>query len=217
MTNTTFTAVHKAAAEGNLTGIHELLEQKPIMTEDNAGRTPLHYALVIPFICDEHLKKNKLAIASSLVQYDTKMLVHQDKSGESPFHLMAASDTFHPILQQAVPLNPAAALLPNNSGEYPIHVAIANHQSLVQNTLLNIPEVNKIIDSKGDSLLHHAVRNNNLKLVERLIEVCHLEPEVTNNNSQKPIDIAKELNHTNTLNYLAKLESSQTNNLGPKI
>ena len=203
MTYTSDASIFVAAAEGNVSRVKELLEQKiDLSAPDFQGRLALHYAFSLPMLCEPVLIKNKLTIANDLIAHAALMLRHRDNAGDTPLHLMASDDRFHDLLKWIVDTKPELGLITNNFGEYPIHVAIMNKQKHSQETLLAYFAKKADMIKYGGPLLHHAVKANNIAMLRELISTYKIDINVLNDDLQTPLDSALAFHFTDMVDYL---------------
>ncbi len=204
-------SIHIAAAEGNVERVEELLSQhiQPA-TPDAEKKLALHHALHLTRDYEEKLKNNKIFIAKILMHRAPVTLTHPDYAGDTPMHLMASNDAFHDLLVEALQLNPSSALISNNAGEYPIHVAIANQQLAAEKTLLSQPNVATLIDAHGNTLLHHAAMAHNLTIITDLINSYQIDVNAYNDNFQTALDIAASMHFSDIVDYLKSHDGIST-------
>lgn len=185
------TALHQAVIEGDVNRLqNELSNGVDPFAQDSYGRTALHYAFMLPYIYSEEEKNTALMMANVLIQKAPDALLMKDKAGDTPLHLMASNDDFIHFLKDAVMSTADLVTMQNNEGAYPIHIAIANQQQESTHFLLEQPGMFSLVDSYGNTLLHHAVMQNNISAVHRLFTIKEsLDVNAVNHDGQTALQL----------------------------
>ena len=116
---------------------------------------PLFSTLMVPVLHDDELKPNKIKIFRLLRDKGGQDITHQDDSGNTVLHQMAAHN-FEVLFKEILESNVELVYIKNNHTHYPIHTAILNNQIQNVKLLLNVKDVETLADSKGCVALHYA-------------------------------------------------------------
>ena len=113
-----------------------------------------------------------------------------DSEGYSALHVAARYN--HVELIKILLDNGAKINLKSNAGETPLHVACGHRKFNAIKTLLTLSQVDIIDlkDNNGETVLFHAVKTDNLPLVNLLL-LHEPNPKLRNLNGELAIDVAK--------------------------
>ncbi len=172
-TLTGLTPLSMAAGMGHLNTVRALLNHGADASKPNQNnQTPMFSALLIPMNHDEAFMRKKELIFQALNVAAPGLLTHQDNSGETVFHLMAAYG-FNALLTTEIAHVPQAAFIRNNYTQYPIHTAILNNRYEIARVLLNIPTVATLTDANHRAPLHYAAQYGTQDMVELCCSTSH--------------------------------------------
>lgn len=160
------TPLHSSATRGYFNTVHVLLSLGADASPLNRHQQyPLFSTLMLPILHDNELIQNKIKIFRLLRDTGNLDLKHQDDSGNTVLHQMAAHD-FEVLIKEILETNIELAYIKNNHTHYPIHTAILNNQ--IQNVilLLKTKDVETLADSKGWVALHYAARYSGNEILQ---------------------------------------------------
>lgn len=164
------------AVLGNALCVIEFLLNQDINVNlvDQSGETAL-------FDC---ARKGKLKIAKLLVSKFASVNT-TNRQGELPIHLAAQKgdlDVIKLLVESGSYLNKKT-----NEGKLPVHYAIAGGANEIISYLLKVSKQNWFIkDMYGNSLLHHATRTTNIKMIDLLLNQ-DIDSNLLNDQFESPI------------------------------
>ena len=165
------TPLHLAAQGGHVHTVAVLLAKGADLTKKNKlAELPIHAALAIPLSHSEQLKKNKAIIFRKLWQSNPSTLAYKNYEGDTVLHSMAYHG-YDQLIHDVLDSYPEGAFMFNNYGHYPIHAAILNNQITCAKSLLSIPNVATLADSKYRVALHYAALYGSKEIMELCCEV----------------------------------------------
>ena len=198
-------SLYQACQNGNLKQVIFCTQKSgnKVCQQDPHGNTPLHIATQ-----EGHLLIMKHLLA--LKETDLTVLAMINSSGDTAFDLACKNE--HPKIAKRI-LYEMASLTTRLS--FPLHLATEKVKQeifftayqkkkieilayLQQNLKLTI----NVRNQEGDSLLHIACRNGDLKKVKSLVEKEHAYIEAHNHQWQTPLDITCESEHKNVTQYM---------------
>ncbi len=185
------TPLHLAATGGHLNAVKTLLKlgaDAKIVNKNN-NELPIFSALFVPTLHDEGLMHRKELIFDVLNTAAPGHLTHQDTSGNTVFHLMAASD-FTKLLAKAIDQEPSGLSINNNTTKYPIHTAILNGQLEIVDLLLKNPGVIQLTDYKGRNALHYAAQYASEDIILQRCCQAVTDIDVVDNEHKTPLMLA---------------------------
>ena len=155
------TVLHLAACGGNLECFKGLYERLPeYLNEGNGyGARPLHLACQFGYA----------SIASFLLDKDADPRVKDDDNEDTPLHL-AVSAKKNDVVETLVKKDKELLNLKNAKGETALLVAGSGSLIEVVNYLLENEADIYSVDSAGENILHNAVRESRIDLVEVLLK-----------------------------------------------
>lgn len=181
--------------ENNLTFLLSSLTGRLIMTIDHMGNTDLHNYVFSEAINSKKNCKDKEPIKNFLDSAIDEINI-QNKDGNTPLHL-AALLSLPDILVELLKLNPNPNIK-NNEGYTPLRYAMFSGSSKKSNTMMSkLIEYGADVNDKcyyGNSLLHKAVLELNLKHVRILLASEKIDVNIKNSNGNTPL-------HTLLINY----------------
>lgn len=192
------TALHVSAAMGFVYTTNALLTQhaNPLL-RNQALQLPIHSALFVPLFHEDNLIPNKESIFKTLINLAPDVILDQDNSGNTVFHLMAGN-AFSNLLTTMLKSHPKGAFIQNNHAHYPIHTAILNGQLDCANVLFTLPDVINLRDSRERTPLHYAARYGNTEMIKRCCQLAQdLNPQDIN--QKTPLDLAIEANNSDAI------------------
>jgi ankyrin repeat protein len=175
-------AFTRAIRYGDVKKTLELLNQKvSVSAPDDAGFTPLHYAVIGDH---ENIIQILIKNGADLCALDSK--------GNTPMHWASALG-YTPILAKNIEVSNNAWLeIQNNLGETCLYVACREGQKNVVEMLIPSSNV-KTTKNEGSTLLHGAAESGNVEIFLQLID--KLNPLAKNKNGQTPLHIAADKDH----------------------
>lgn len=161
--NTTFeagmTPLHIAASKGFLETVRVLLAKggnPHILNQE--GQLPLHSALLLPMLRSSILIQHKIAIFELLFDLTPHATEAKDKQKNSIAHLIARYGLLNPEISVEL-------AKPNSQGEYPIHLAIQNNNSILVQSWLNRETAKQKNQRNGLTTLHYLARYGTPELI----------------------------------------------------
>lgn len=202
--------LHLAASSDYLHTIEVLLKlgADPTLT-DSERQQPMFTALFLPERYDEDLLQKKEILFRVFCSVARQGLVHQDKNGDTVFHLMAQHG-LKKLLQDSLDQEPSGIFLCNKHRHYPIQIAVLNNQTQVVDLLLKIPDVARLVDSQGRTALHYAAQYGTAATAQIC---CDANPELINmqdNESKTPLMLAVEARNLAVLQTLIERGADAT-------
>ncbi|XP_030458818.2 ankyrin repeat-containing protein At5g02620-like [Syzygium oleosum] len=178
--------LHAAVLAGSIGCVDALInlrESKVINEPDNKGRTALHFAA----------KAKQKEIATRLLQIDpssayAKDLVH----GRTPL-LEAASSGHLCVLREILKHCPDTVEISDNEGNNVVHLALKCRQCRSKE-VLKVPELVELVneaDGRGDTPLHVAAKDQNYKMVKRLLMIPSVDLRAKNADGLTALDICE--------------------------
>ena len=171
--------------------------------KDSEGNTPLHVAckhnnikfaeLLLKLQCDPNIRNNRgelpLHIAASqslgLVKLfgRSENVNSQTNNGDTPLHIACQCQRIKVILYLIIELKCSVQIL-NIRFDSPFHLLLNNSRVWDHSVLSHIPQsLRDTHNVDGDTLLHIACRNGNVKTVSFLVESLKCNVNVTNEKS----------------------------------
>ncbi|KAK4412661.1 hypothetical protein Salat_2913200 [Sesamum alatum] len=212
--------LYDAAARGETTSLHELLEQDPLLLDRVSytcpNKTPLHVATLqghLPFVqeilnrnpqlAEEvdlqrysalHIASSKgyLEIARKLLSAAPDMCLSRDCQGRNPLHLAAMKGHVQ-VLAELVRKAPVAAREKLDRGLIVLHLCVRYCQLDALKML--VPFMNELVNSKdddGESILHMAVRDKQIEIIQYLVGSTGIDVNAKNSEGQTAIDILEQ-------------------------
>jgi ankyrin repeat protein len=178
-TSAGMTPLHLAATFGHLATFKALLKHhpKPDLLNNNS-QPPLFSALILPLSKTNTLMRKKETLFKTLKKLTPDMMEHQDKNGNSIFHLMAEQG-FISLLNENLGSYSKLAFFKNNHCHYPVHTSILNNHLLTTKALLTLEGSDSLQDAQEQTPLHYAVRYGNAEMVEICCTLNNLNIEDT--------------------------------------
>ena len=197
------TPLHWAAYKGHVHTVQSLLDKGANPKKLNANsQMPLYSALLVPMRHEQKLFELKKTIFNLLLESAPKSVNHQDKGGESVFHLMAGNDHFNDLLKEALKKNSAALSRPNNLKQYPIHTAILNNKINNARMLL---ESNASVGMQSDRnnrvALHYAAECSSDEMMSVCIAATN-DINVRDTYNKTPLILAAEAGNKDAISAL---------------
>jgi len=170
-----FTPLHIAAIYGNFHTVSTLLSLGADATIANKHQQlPIFSSLMLPVICENPLKANRIKSFELLRDALPQTLLGQDSNGDTVLHLM----TIHglsDLVEDVLKTNNELAYIANNQTHYPIHTAILNNHAQCAGKLLQAKGVSILKDSKDRAALHYAARYRGKDMVALC---CEFTPDL---------------------------------------
>lgn len=196
------TPLDMAACKGNLHAVQALLKLGANAASlDKDLQTPLFSSLLLADKKNLALKLRKELIFNALVQAGTMPLSHQDVSGETVFHLMAAHG-FTELLIKYTQNDPSGLFISNNFAKYPIHTAILNNQPELVAYLLKIPSMPSVTDSRKQCALHCAAKYGSKEMLLLCLKATP-DLNVTDGEGKTALTLAIEMNNQEAIEVLS--------------
>ncbi|PVH64301.1 hypothetical protein PAHAL_2G231900 [Panicum hallii] len=163
---------------------------------DANGSTPLHFAAGL------RGAENEGSACAQVFDATTSVLYQRDNDGLSPIHVAAtvgaASATFFPkvpAIAQFVSKCPSSAGLRDAKGRTFLHVAVEKKNVRVVRYACHsdrpLAWVLNMQDNQGNTALHLAVKDGNLAIFRLLFGNRQVNLNLTNEDGQTPVDIAR--------------------------
>lgn len=161
--------IHTAALRGDLQSVRNLVDADPnqAKTLNINQQYPTYSALLLPVGRHPELQAIKEKIFIAL--FDASLIRHQDNSGDTIMHWLAASGfaTLFNELTKHLPPNDPVYMLANHQGLCPIHVAILNQQKTIATLLLKSKEMFFLAGHDGRLPIHYAAQFSDKEMVVR--------------------------------------------------
>eukprot|EP00094_Tigriopus_californicus_P012733 TCALIF_12309-PA protein Name:"Similar to Ankrd6 Ankyrin repeat domain-containing protein 6 (Mus musculus)" AED:0.03 eAED:0.03 QI:0/0.75/0.77/0.88/0.87/1/9/51/721 len=178
------TALQRAASEGHLEVVKQLIERSSAIDHQDEvhGNTALHeaawkgFSRTVEFLCKS--KSNYYL---------------RNRGGFSPLHLCCQNghnETCRMLLRAGCKPN-----IKNNYGDTPLHTAARYGHAGVARILISAKCNPNLQNKNGDTPMHIAAAMGRRKLVRILLESHELNPDATNQQNEKPVEIAKRKGH----------------------
>ncbi|PUZ70369.1 hypothetical protein GQ55_2G224300 [Panicum hallii var. hallii] len=185
-------ALHAAVLRGpEVTG--KLLnwnKNKDLTTgRDANGSTPLHFAAGLPGAGKEG------SACAQVFDATTSVLYQPDNDGLSPIHVAAAARAAEDPIAKFVSKCPSSAGLRDAKGRTFLHVAVEKKNERVVRYACNMDRslawVLNMQDNQGNTALHLAVKDASLAIFRPLFGNRQVNLNLTNEDGQTPLDIAR--------------------------
>ncbi|KAG8375719.1 hypothetical protein BUALT_Bualt10G0129700 [Buddleja alternifolia] len=183
---TTFgeTPLHVAALLGHQQFTIELVTRKPELARelDSRGSSALHLASA----------KGHVGIIKALVALDPDMCFLRDKDGRNPIHIAGQKGRIGVLKELLGAESGAARALLQLRGETILHLCVDYcqfdaFQFLVEN--VDFQDLINCKDSNGNTILHLAVADKQIKTIDYLLDKTNIEVNSANANGQTAMDI----------------------------
>ncbi len=203
------TALHLAAVRGYVNTVEVLLDKgaNPLL-ENNNAQLPIYSALMVPMLHEQDLIHKKERVFNCLKKQAPQSIMHQDKSGDTVFQLMATYGFYH-LMQETLKEGTQLAFSHNNLLHYPIHNAILNQQMDICRLLLEIPQVGTLADGENRVALHYAARYGNKELIELCCQVT-ADINIRDRYNKTPLILAGEADNIDAVAILLEKGADQT-------
>ncbi|KAF8020307.1 hypothetical protein BT93_G0881 [Corymbia citriodora subsp. variegata] len=197
--------LYKAAAEGDVTSLLDLLNDDPLILDRcivwSYNETPLHVAAMLghekfvdeildrrPELAGEldsqklsplHLAtaKGYLGVVKKLLSVNADMCYTRDKYGRNPLHIAVAKGRIN-VLKEMVQQSPDAARHKMEHGETILHLCVKHNNLEALKLLVETIQDNEFVNSKnddGDTILHLAVADKQTETINFLMSCTTIE------------------------------------------
>ncbi|WJZ82551.1 hypothetical protein VitviT2T_002302 [Vitis vinifera] len=156
----------KAARDGNVADLFNLLEADPLILErlvTASADTPLHVAAMLGHL---DFVKEVIKHKSNVVKYVKEL----NQQGYSPMHLAAAHGHVD-VVRRLIEISSELCCLKGRDGMTPLHCASVKGRAETMNLLLSASPLCVLeVTERGETALHIAAKNNQLDALRVLVE-----------------------------------------------
>ncbi|KAF8010889.1 hypothetical protein BT93_J1507 [Corymbia citriodora subsp. variegata] len=201
--------VYKAAAEGDVASLLDLLEEDPLILDrcivGSYNETPLHIAAMLGHekFVDEILDR-KPELAGEL-----------DSQKLSPLHIATAKG-YLGLVKKLLSVNADMCYARDKYGRNPLHIAAVKGRIIVLKELIReSPDAARHQMENGETILHLCVKSNNLEALKLLMETVgdHEFVNLKNNDGDTILHLAIADKQTETINFLVSCTTVEANSL----
>ncbi|XP_031265475.1 protein ACCELERATED CELL DEATH 6-like [Pistacia vera] len=164
-----------------------LLEEEDILKLINqpeiSGKTALHFATAA----------RQTNIIRELLKESTSSAYLRDNNGRTPLLEAASSGNFD-VLQEILLYCPDTMELCDPTGQNALHLAVLNNTTHNVREFLHLQEMKELVnepDVEGDTPLHLAIKNENYKMVKKLMATECVDLRTKNNKGLTALDICE--------------------------
>ncbi|KAJ0101917.1 hypothetical protein Patl1_04352 [Pistacia atlantica] len=179
--------LHAAVLAGSTDCIGYLLEDEHILKlinqPDISGKTALHFATAA----------SQTNIIRELLKESTSSAYLRDNNGRTPLLEAASSGNFD-VLQEILLYCPDTMELCDPTGQNALHLAVLNNTTHNVREFLHLQEMKELVnepDVEGDTPLHLAIKNENYKMVKKLMATECVDLRTKNNKGLTALDICE--------------------------
>ncbi len=195
------TALHLASCQGYYHTVATLLKKNADPAKiNNALQFPVFSALQRPIGFPHNLLHVKEAIFLKLIERTPQALQHQDASGATLLHLMAANG-FTSLAKRFFEKNKELLFIPDKEGLYPIHIAILNQQNEIIRLFLKFKEVLFLKNKEGQTPFHY----NAIYGTQESMKICYKDVSDINSrdkHQKTALILASEAKNRETFQFL---------------
>ncbi|KAJ0045611.1 hypothetical protein Pint_04260 [Pistacia integerrima] len=163
------------------------------------GQNPLHAAVLAGSTARE------TNIIRELLKESTSSAYLRDNNGRTPLLEAASSGNFD-VLQEILLYCPDTMELCDPTGQNALHLAVLNNTTHNVREFLHLQEMKELVnepDVEGDTPLHLAIKNENYKMVKKLMATECVDLRTKNNKGLTALDICEsDWNLSYRQNYL---------------
>jgi len=193
--NGNYSELHLLACLGNVQSGTSYLERRPALSDinkqDHNGNTALHWSTLqgqedfVQLLIDNHA-----------------FLDAQNFVGETAL-ILAASNGFDNVVALLLEhgANPNIA---NLEGATAVHLAAAAGRFASLELLVSFGAFVNCQDDCGDSPLHYAIREEQMKVVDQLVTRCNASVDLCNEEQESPLELASCLGMNDYVQFLSK-------------
>ncbi|XP_030541856.1 ankyrin repeat-containing protein ITN1-like [Rhodamnia argentea] len=201
--------LYKAAAEGDVASLLDLLKEDPLIldrcTAWSYDETPLHVAAMLGHekFVDEILDR-KPELAGEL---DSRKL--------SPLHLATAKG-YLGVVKKLLRMNVDMCYARDKYGRNPLHVAVVKDRvNVLKELVRESPHAASHKMEHGETILHLCVKHSNLEALKLLVETVgdHEFVNSKNDDGDTILHLAAADKHTETINFLMSCTPVEANSL----
>jgi len=179
--------------------IFENCSNEQLNKRDHQGNTPLIWAA----------SEGNDDVVQLLVEHGANVNC-QNLNGETALYVAAARG--HDSIAHILLENGASAQITNLDGASCLHIAIANGQLSTSALLIKYGAFVNCQDDCGDTPLHYAVREENSRLVEMLVNHCNANVDMMNDDQETPLDLASDLECMDIVQFLSQMSDKSASN-----
>lgn len=157
---------------------------KLINQPDFSGKTALHFATAA---------RDTNIIHELLKESTSPAYLRDTTNGRTPL-LEAASSGNWDVLQEILQHCPDTIELCDPTGQNALHLAVSNNTTHNVREFLRLPEMKELVnepDVEGDTPLHLAIKNENYKVVKKLMATGCVDLRIENNKGLTALDICE--------------------------
>ncbi|KAI7997647.1 Ankyrin repeat-containing protein BDA1 [Camellia lanceoleosa] len=185
--------LHEAAIKGSVTLLHKVLEEDPLVldrvTFGSFGWSPLHVAAL----------RGHTDFVTEILVLNPDLVEVLDSSQRSALHLASAKGNVQ-IVQALISVDPDMCLACDKDGRNPLHLAVMQGKVDVLKVLVQAnPHAVEVVMDRGETILHlyggghtilHlAVANKQVKVLEYLLCNARVDVNVKNASGFTALDI----------------------------
>ncbi|KAL1562238.1 ankyrin repeat-containing protein-like protein [Salvia divinorum] len=209
--------LYNAATKGDVATLQQLIQQDPYLVHG------------VPFPCSRNLLHGQTAIVEEVLKLNPRQARISDSQSSSPLHI-AAEEGHVDICQKLLSVAPEACWWRDRHDMNPLHIAaMKGHVEIVQHLLRESPlpamerlrrgETGELVyatDENGDTILHLAVRSNQLETIRYLVESNKIKRRTRNSMRKTEQEILGE-SPSEMRRILLRLSLPSFDNFLPKL
>ncbi|XVF83444.1 hypothetical protein PTKIN_Ptkin16aG0486600 [Pterospermum kingtungense] len=195
------TPLHVAADAGCVDFAMEIMSLKPSFARklDQQGLSPIHLAV----------QKGHKQLVLNLMETANDLVRLKGKNGETPLHYVITREEKPQLLPRFLEDCPESIRDVTTENQTALHIAVSNNKEEALKILCNMlrktdycQDVVNRKDKNGDSALHIAARENKHEMIKVLLK-CKADKHATNKASSTALDVAQQLNNTESIRILS--------------
>ncbi|XVE88661.1 hypothetical protein DITRI_Ditri19aG0087300 [Diplodiscus trichospermus] len=193
--------LYDAALKGSVATFTTLIRNDPLILHrislTSFTETPLHISALA----------GHLEFTEALLAEKSQLATRLDSRNRSPLHL-ASAEGHTEVVKALLCANLDVCLVPDEEGRIPLHLAVMRGQVEVIQELINAQPNSVLEKLHGDSVLHLAVKYNQLKALRQLVTQLNDQYEIfdfTDHQGNTILHSAVMLKQSETITYLVSV------------